>query len=330
MAQEDINIGAVAGDKTGDAPRVAGAKINRMTREIYANIASLQSSGGGGGGGSGPPLTNTLPQPLASSAIAGASTEAARADHAHARPSLNDLGAAAADHGHTTGQITGLDQTLSEKINSARIGQPNGVAPLGTDGLVPSQFLNITSGGGGGAADLNGLTDVVISSPALRQTLRYDGSGWVNAILGQADIAGLTTALTDRQLVSQKNAANGYAGLGSDGRLAAAQLTAGVVTTSYLASIDAFSTAYTAVQGDNNRTKRCTAAGDITVTLANLSVGTTIRFIQGAAGKMTFAAGTGASLESFGSAFRSAGVGGNVFATVVAAGVWNLSGALIA
>lgn len=44
-----------------------------------------------------------------------------------------------------------------------------------------TKFLPATvSGGGGGATDLDGLTDVTITSPAEFQTLAYDGSGWVN------------------------------------------------------------------------------------------------------------------------------------------------------
>lgn len=35
-------------------------------------------------------------------------------------------------------------------------------------------------GGGGGASDLDGLSDVTISSPSNGQVLKYDGSGWVN------------------------------------------------------------------------------------------------------------------------------------------------------
>jgi hypothetical protein len=37
------------------------------------------------------------------------------------------------------------------------------------------------TGGGSGASNLNDLTDVVITSPALNQVLTYDGSNWVNS-----------------------------------------------------------------------------------------------------------------------------------------------------
>lgn len=39
---------------------------------------------------------------------------------------------------------------------------------------------NLLAGGGGGATNLDGLTDVVITSPEELQTLEYDGTNWVN------------------------------------------------------------------------------------------------------------------------------------------------------
>jgi len=39
----------------------------------------------------------------------------------------------------------------------------------------------VSTVGGGGATDLNGLTDVILSSPSNTQVLQYNGTNWVNA-----------------------------------------------------------------------------------------------------------------------------------------------------
>lgn len=49
-----------------------------------------------------------------------------------------------------------------------------------------------TVGGEGGATDLGGLTDVVLSSPSNTQVLQYNGTNWVNATV----VGGVTTYST--------------------------------------------------------------------------------------------------------------------------------------
>lgn len=53
---------------------------------------------------------------------------------------------------------------------------------LTTNGAGAFTFQTVTQdgGGGGGAEALNDLTDVTISSPALGQVLKYNGTFWVN------------------------------------------------------------------------------------------------------------------------------------------------------
>ena len=48
----------------------------------------------------------------------------------------------------------------------------------------------IGGGGAGQATDLDGLTDVIISGPANKQVLRYNGTSWVNTQLTYSDISG--------------------------------------------------------------------------------------------------------------------------------------------
>lgn len=43
-----------------------------------------------------------------------------------------------------------------------------------------TKFVPVTGGGGGGATNLDGLTDVVITSPEEFQSLSYNGTSWVN------------------------------------------------------------------------------------------------------------------------------------------------------
>ena len=82
----------------------------------------------------------------------------------------------------------------------------------------------LPASGGGGATDLDGLTDVAITSPASGQTLRHNGTQFVNAATGISDVTNLQTSLDAKQATSQKNAASGYAGLDANSKLAAAQM----------------------------------------------------------------------------------------------------------
>ena len=51
------------------------------------------------------------------------------------------------------------------------------------DGVTAWTSLSAISGGGGGATNLNGLTDVTITTPSTNQVLSYNGSQWVNGAL---------------------------------------------------------------------------------------------------------------------------------------------------
>lgn len=66
---------------------------------------------------------------------------------------------------------------------------------LTTNGAGAFTFQTVTQdgGGGGGAEALNDLTDVTISSPALGQVLKYNGTFWVNDTDATGDGGGAST-----------------------------------------------------------------------------------------------------------------------------------------
>ncbi len=66
---------------------------------------------------------------------------------------------------------------------------------------TPSSDLDGSLVGSAVAVNLDGLSDVIITTPATAQTLRYNGTNWVNAALASAD-------LSDTANIPLKNAAN--------------------------------------------------------------------------------------------------------------------------
>lgn len=85
-------------------------------------------------------------------------------------------------------QLTSLNAT-NLSTGTVAIGR------LGTSGTPSSTtFLRgdntwaTPAGGGGGAVVLDDLTDVIITTPATAQALRYNGTNWVNAALVKGDV----------------------------------------------------------------------------------------------------------------------------------------------
>lgn len=364
----------------------AGGKVTALQLKQY-----IGSAGGAGGLA----LATTNPAPLAAAATPGTALTAARADHAHARPTAAEVGAAPVVHAHTVADIAGLSATLSASQPTSEKGQANGYAGLDSNGRVPVGQLPTAAGTIGGinvsvagaavghtlryngtqfvnaflaVADipslqtaLNGkqdasargvvngyapldasgyvplanlpsglLTNVTVSGAVAGHVLRWNGAQFTNASLAITDISGLQAAINARQALNEKGAANGYAGLDSGGRVPTAQLPANLVTTDYRATVEDFTADLTVAQADNNKLRRCTSSADRIVTLAALPVGTVVRFIQANTGRIAFAAGIGATLNSYGGLTRSAGQYADATATVVAANTWHISGALAA
>lgn len=66
--------------------------------------------------------------------------------HTHAQSDITGLadalaGKAASSHTHAQSDVTGLADALAAKIASSEKGANGGVAPLGADGLIPSQYI---------------------------------------------------------------------------------------------------------------------------------------------------------------------------------------------
>jgi hypothetical protein len=93
---------------------------------------------------------------------------------------------------------------------------------------------------------------------------------------------------------------------------------------------DNAATSITLADTDNNRVIRCTASSAVTLTVpSTLAAGFSCMVIQSGAGRVTFQAGSGATLNSFGNLLATAGQHAPASLMRVASGVYNLSGNLV-
>ena len=89
-------------------------------------------------------------------------------------------------------------------------------------------------------------------------------------------------------------------------------------------------TSITLANTDNNRVVRCTASSAVTITVpSTLATGFSCMVIQAGTGQVTFAQGSGATINSFGNLLRTAGQHAPASLMCVASGVYNLSGNLV-
>jgi hypothetical protein len=96
------------------------------------------------------------------------------------------------------------------------------------DGTVA--LASVTSGGGGGATTLAGLTDTTITAPGAGDFLRYDGSTWLNTTLVAGDIpsldaAKITTGTFATARIPDLDAAKITSGTFADARIAESNVT---------------------------------------------------------------------------------------------------------
>ena len=94
--------------------------------------------------------------------------------------------------------------------------------------------------------------------------------------------------------------------------------------------VDNSANSITLSDANNNRIVRCTAATAVTVTVpSTLAAGFSCMVIQAGAGQVTFTAGSGTTLNSFGALLRTAGQHAPASLIRVGSGVYNLSGNLV-
>ena len=94
--------------------------------------------------------------------------------------------------------------------------------------------------------------------------------------------------------------------------------------------VDNAGTSITLADTDNNKIVRCTAATAVTITVpSTLTAGFSCMVIQAGAGQVTFVAGSGATLNSFGNLLKTAGQHAPASLIRVGAGIYNLSGNLV-
>jgi hypothetical protein len=93
---------------------------------------------------------------------------------------------------------------------------------------------------------------------------------------------------------------------------------------------DNSATAITLADTDNNRVIRCTASSAVTITVpSTLAAGFSCMVIQAGTGRVTFVAGSGATINSFGNLLATAGQHAPASLMRLASGVYNLSGNLV-
>lgn len=85
------------------------------------------------------------------------------------------------------------DSTTLTKLSVGSNGQV-----LGSNGTIPGWTTPAT-----GATDLDGLSDVTITTPSAAQTLRYNGTDWVNSQLASADIWDFASSVDGRLDLTQ-------------------------------------------------------------------------------------------------------------------------------
>ena len=213
MAYQGIGTGTLPNDNTGDNLRDAGIKINDNFSEIYNHF------------GDGTDLTAIVGTGIATESgvvgtgvtlidFRGSAVGEVVVESGIATITVSDfqesLYGDADVNTHLNVSSAGANEVLSwngsdyDWVSNAGYTNSNVDTHLNRDGTVGVSSVLSWDGsdyawveqstGGGGATDLNGLTDVTITTPSSGQVLKYNGSAWINdtdATGGSGGISGV-------------------------------------------------------------------------------------------------------------------------------------------
>lgn len=120
-----------------------------------------------------------------------------------------------------------------------------------------------------------------------------------------------------------------YARVNADGSIS--WLTAAEAVTALTTIVNNANTSITLANSDSGTIIRCTASSAVTITVpSTLSASFSAMVIQAGTGQVTFTAGSGATVNSFGGALKTAGQHASASLLRVGAGIYNLSGNITA
>jgi hypothetical protein len=156
--------------------------------------------------------------------------------------------------------------------------------------------------------NLDGISDVTITSAASGQVVQFNGTAWVNSDVAVSEVTGLQTALDGKAATSHT------------------QNFSTIITT-----VSDKAEAYTILAADENTFIRSTSATAVTMTVANvLAIGESVQYIQFGAGQITFAAGAGVTLRSVDNKLKTNKQYSVAAVTCVASGEYLVTGDLVA